>query len=106
MLLGRDSTPTPRPRRLPSRVGEAVAFCRTQALWTGWNDLRVSSTARLSDPGAEHAGADRWWRFAVLAAVLYLAAFTAIPPDSVEIRTVMNAAADLAAVLMILYGVR
>jgi signal transduction histidine kinase len=83
-----------------------VASCRTQALWTAWNDLRVSSTARLSDPGAEHAGDDRWWRFAVLAAVLYLAAFTAIPPDSVEIRTVMNAAADLAAVLMILYGVR
>jgi signal transduction histidine kinase len=83
-----------------------VAFCRTQALWTAWNDLRVSSTARLSDPGAEHAGDDRWWAFAVLAAVLYLAAFTAIPPDSVEIRTVVNVIADLAAVAMILLGVR
>jgi signal transduction histidine kinase len=54
----------------------------------------------------EHAGDDRRWRIAVLAALLVLAVFTAIPPDSVEIRTVVNAAADLAAVALILVGVR
>jgi signal transduction histidine kinase len=66
----------------------------------------MSGTARPPDPWAEHAGDDRRWGLAVLATLLYVAAFTAIPPDSVEIRTVVNVAADLAAVVLILVGVR
>jgi signal transduction histidine kinase len=66
----------------------------------------VNGTSSVSDSSAEHAGDDRRWMIAVVAVLLYALGFTAIPPHSIGVRTVMTAAADLAAVLMILAGVR
>src|SRR4051794_28024836 len=52
------------------------------------------------------AGDDRRWRIALAAALLYILAFAAVPAERIGIGTVMTVAGDLAAVVMILAGVR
>ena len=66
----------------------------------------IGHVSGTSEAWSGSAGEDRRWTIAAAAALLYVLAFTAIPPDSVEIRTVATAVADLAAVLMIIVGVR
>jgi len=67
---------------------------------------RMSGTSSVSEARVGRAGGDRRWTIAAVAAVLYVLAFTAIPPDSIEIRTVVLAVGDIAAVLMIIAGIR
>src|SRR3954466_1766576 len=62
--------------------------------------------ATVSGTWSGTAAADRAWRIAVRAALLYIVAFAAVPAERIGIGTVMTVAGDLAAVVMILAGVR
>jgi len=62
--------------------------------------------ATVSRTWSGTAADDRRWRIAVAAALLYIVAFAAVPAERIGIGTVMTVAGDLAAVVMILAGVR
>src|SRR4051795_589928 len=64
------------------------------------------STAELSGPRPDHAGDDRRWMIAFVALALYCLVYTALPMDKVVLRTAVSAAGDVAALLMIVAGVR
>jgi signal transduction histidine kinase len=66
----------------------------------------VNGASNVSGTWSGTSSDDRRWTIVLVAAVAYVLAFTAIPPESVEIRTVVLAASDIAAVLMIIAGVR
>jgi signal transduction histidine kinase len=66
----------------------------------------VNGASNVSGTWSDSVSDDRRWTIALVAAVAYVLAFTAIPPESVEVRTIVLAVGDIVAVLMIITGVR